>query len=269
MKKFWTRMSSAVLAALMLFSASAALPVSAYTSKDLVSEKNPEAPYYANYTFEQFYALPDAELEQIFQECETYHENIEFRCAYATLEQCNAMAEKYGSYADGSDASALDAFCAELGIPRKYVDMVQFHHSPNETYQVNADGETITLYQAFDIETTFAYELPAVSLWKEDSKAANIIATLLVLNPDVYVDLSLTYPGYGTNPAIYHPGDMNWDGVIDVTDAVLLSKIVTTGTLCQYVTLGDCDGDGEVDSRDVVILMKYLVRLVDTLPYSE
>ena len=163
----------------------------------------------------------------------------------------------------------LDAFCAELGIPRKYVDAVQFHHSPDETYQVNTDGESSTLYRSFDIYTTFQYKLPAITLWKEESKVANIIATLLVLNPDVYVDLSLTYLGYGVNPAIYHAGDVNWDGVIDVSDAVLLSKIVTTGTQCQYVTLADCDGNGEVDSRDVVALMKFLIHLVDTLPCAE
>ena len=79
------------------------------------------------------------------------------------------------------------------------MDAVQFHHSPDETYQVNTDGESSTLYRSFDIYTTFQYKLPAITLWKEESKVANIIATLLVLNPDVYVDLSLTYLGYGVN----------------------------------------------------------------------
>lgn len=267
MKKIWTRISSAILASLMLFST--ALPVSAYTSKDLASDEKTDTPYYADYTFDQFYALPDAELEQIFEECDTYHENIQFRCAYATLEQCDAMVEKYGDSAESADSASLDAFCAELGIPRKYVDAVQFHHSPDETYQMNLNGESSTLYRSFDIYTTFQYKLPAITLWKEESKVANIIATLLVLNPDVYVDLSLTYLGYGVNPAIYHAGDVNWDGVIDISDAVLLSKIVTTGTQCQYVTLADCDGNGEVDSRDVVALMMFLIHLVDTLPCAE
>ena len=107
MKKIWTRISSAVLAALMLFSA--ALPVSAYTSKDLASDEKTDAPYYANYTFDQFYALPDAELEQIFEECDTYHENIQFRCAYATLEQCDAMVEKYGDSAESCLLYTSDA----------------------------------------------------------------------------------------------------------------------------------------------------------------
>ena len=71
---------------------------------------------------------------------------------------------------------------------------------------MNTDGESSTLYRSFDIYTTFQYKLPAITLWKEESKVANIIATLLVLNPDVYVDLSLTYLGYGVNPAIYHAG---------------------------------------------------------------
>lgn len=52
MKKIWTRISSAVLAALILFSA--ALPVSAYTSKDLASDEKTDTPYYANYTLTSF-----------------------------------------------------------------------------------------------------------------------------------------------------------------------------------------------------------------------
>lgn len=121
-----------------------------------------------------FMLLPDAELEQIFEECDTYHENIQFRCAYATLEQCDAMVEKYGDSAESADSASLDAFCAELGIPRKYVDAVQFHHSPDETYQVNTDGESSTLYSLpLTSITTFQYKLPANHLWKEESKVAN------------------------------------------------------------------------------------------------
>ena len=99
----------------MLFST--ALPVSAYTSKDLASDEKTDTPYYANYTFDQFYALPDAELEQIFEECDTYHENIQFRCAYATLEQCDAMVEKYGDSAESADSASLDAFVRNWAFP--------------------------------------------------------------------------------------------------------------------------------------------------------
>lgn len=63
-------------------------------------------------------------------------------------------------------------------------------------------------------------------------------------------------------------GDINLDGRVDITDAVLLNK-ATAGA----VKLGDnaadnadCDGDGTLGANDAVTLLKFLVHLVSTLP---
>lgn len=63
-------------------------------------------------------------------------------------------------------------------------------------------------------------------------------------------------------------GDVNLDGRIDITDAVLLNK-----TCAGVVSLtdaakknADCDCDGEVGSNDAVSLMRFLVHLINILP---
>ena len=69
-------------------------------------------------------------------------------------------------------------------------------------------------------------------------------------------------------PAQVLYGDINLDGRVDITDAVLLNK-ATAGA----VKLGDgaaknadCDGDDVLSTNDAVTLLKFLVHLVSTLP---
>ena len=72
-----------------------------------------------------------------------------------------------------------------------------------------------------------------------------------------------------TQTAIY--GDINLDGRVDITDAVLLNK-ACAGTVMLDSTAkknADCNGDGEIGSDDAVVLLKFLVHLVNTLPFSE
>lgn len=55
-------------------------------------------------------------------------------------------------------------------------------------------------------------------------------------------------------------GDVNQDGRVDVTDAVLLSKAVNgsvTVSDAQRETM-DCDGDGDITANDVTTLMRFL-----------
>ena len=67
-------------------------------------------------------------------------------------------------------------------------------------------------------------------------------------------------------------GDVNLDGRVDITDAVLLNKVaagaVTLDTAEKQVN-ADCDANGEVDSKDAVVLLKFLVSLIKTLPSAE
>ncbi len=62
-------------------------------------------------------------------------------------------------------------------------------------------------------------------------------------------------------------GDLNQDGSLDVTDAVLLGKAAAGAVELSAAqkSSADVNHDGTVDSSDTVKLMQFLVRLVDTL----
>lgn len=63
-------------------------------------------------------------------------------------------------------------------------------------------------------------------------------------------------------------GDVNLDGKVELTDAVLLNKAVAaTVTLGdQALQNADCDANKELGGNDSIVLLKFLVHMVDTLP---
>ncbi|MDY4018952.1 MAG: dockerin type I repeat-containing protein [Ruminococcus callidus] len=63
-------------------------------------------------------------------------------------------------------------------------------------------------------------------------------------------------------------GDINLDGRVDITDAVLLNKAAANAVSlsAQQKANADCDESGEVDSNDAVVLLKFLVSIIHTLP---
>ena len=63
-------------------------------------------------------------------------------------------------------------------------------------------------------------------------------------------------------------GDINLDGRVDITDAVLLNKAAANAVSlsAQQQANADCDESGEVDSNDAVVLLKFLVSIIHTLP---
>ncbi|MCD7957986.1 MAG: cellulase family glycosylhydrolase [Ruminococcus sp.] len=72
------------------------------------------------------------------------------------------------------------------------------------------------------------------------------------------------------NPEASLCGDINLDGNVTLADAVLLTKAgVGFVTLNSEATAnGDCNGDGYTDSNDVSVLLRFMVQLVNTLPYT-
>ncbi len=66
-------------------------------------------------------------------------------------------------------------------------------------------------------------------------------------------------------------GDVNLDGRVDITDAVLLNK-ATAGAVNlndQARLNADCNADDDVTANDATSLMKFLVHLITSLPDSE
>lgn len=63
-------------------------------------------------------------------------------------------------------------------------------------------------------------------------------------------------------------GDVNLDGAVDLTDAVLLQKLLLKQTDLAEIQQknGDCYADGVLNGKDVVSLMRFLAGLTTVLP---
>ncbi len=75
-----------------------------------------------------------------------------------------------------------------------------------------------------------------------------------------------------TEPLVAFYGDVNCDGRVDISDAVLLNKAVAgavTLSTAQQILNSDCDANGETGSNDALVLLKFLVSLVTELPCTD
>ncbi len=67
-------------------------------------------------------------------------------------------------------------------------------------------------------------------------------------------------------------GDVNVDGKIDLTDAILLNKALAGAvqlTSAHQYANSDCDANGSYDTNDSIVLLRFLVHLINTLPDVE
>ena len=71
-------------------------------------------------------------------------------------------------------------------------------------------------------------------------------------------------------PAALLYGDVNLDGRLDITDAVMLNKAVAGAVKLSSNQFqnADCCHDGELGSSDAVALLQFLVHAIETLPVS-
>ena len=87
------------------------------------------------------------------------------------------------------------------------------------------------------------------------------------------VTLTVQDDSSGTKPAGYHPGDLNGDGSIDVSDAVLLARFVAEDATAEISTIGllnaDVDGNGNPGMEDVILILKYIARCIRVFPVDE
>lgn len=65
-------------------------------------------------------------------------------------------------------------------------------------------------------------------------------------------------------------GDVNCDGGVDITDAVMLNKAAAGAVKLNEMATGnaDCDANQEINNTDAITLLRFLVRVIDSLPYS-
>ncbi len=63
------------------------------------------------------------------------------------------------------------------------------------------------------------------------------------------------------------PGDANWDGVIDIVDALLTAQYyvgLIPGTF--YADAADVNGNGSVDISDALLIARFFVGIIDAFP---
>ena len=127
----------------------------------------------------------------------------------------------------------------------------------------------------------YCYEIPFGSgMWYstdesvatvEECGVVNIVGTgtttIVLVYGNLIGSITLEVPDTGTSEKAIL-GDVNLDGRVDITDAVLLNKACAGAVSLDSTAKknADCDSDGEVGSNDAVSLMRFLVHLINILP---
>lgn len=142
------------------------------------------------------------------------------------------------------------------------------------TYELYDQTEK-TLLSSGDYDTgTKKVELP--SDWTPDSRYWLVLMERVV-NPDGMISSATkeyvilhrdgTWERYQENTSVLY-GDVNLDGKVDISDAVLLNKaasgMVTLND--QAAKNADCNDNSELGADDAVVLLQFLVHVENTLP---
>lgn len=142
------------------------------------------------------------------------------------------------------------------------------------TYELYDQTEK-TLLSSGDYDTgTKKVELP--SDWTPDSRYWLVLMERVV-NPDGMISSATkeyvilhrdgTWERYQESNSVLY-GDVNLDGKVDISDAVLLNKaasgMVTLND--QAAKNADCNDNGELGADDAVVLLQFLVHVENSLP---
>ncbi len=160
---------------------------------------------------------------------------------------------------DGNGDSVATSKVTLVGatIPDGGSETIATTTTTEETTEAQVEETTTTT--AATEETTIATEQTTTNAGEETTTTAKEETSA---SPEETTTTAAAVSG----AVIY--GDINLDGSVDITDAVLLNK-VAAGMVSlneQAIQNSDCNGDGNHDQSDVIVLMKFLVNLVKTLP---
>lgn len=127
----------------------------------------------------------------------------------------------------------------------------------------NTDGDSVPTDQ---IVLSGAY-LPLPNSDNSDTTTESATTETTTVSSDETTTTTKT--SGDVKPTLY--GDINVDGRVDITDAVLLNKAVAGQVKLsdQAAANADCYVNNEVNGDDSVTLLKFLVHLVDTIPVTE
>ena len=179
---------------------------------------------------------------------------------------------------------AGDDFSASISYTGSNPDFQWTSSDPN-VLEVEGSGLNATLHAKNGGTVTLTATNGSITLTKEIGVAICILTTStteettttttesVTTNSDETTattsgsETTTTTKGGDVTPASLY-GDVNLDGRVDITDAVMLNKAAanTVQLSEQQRSNADCDANNEVDSNDAVVLLKFLVSIIKTLP---
>lgn len=179
---------------------------------------------------------------------------------------------------------AGDDFSASISYTGSNPDFQWTSSDPN-VLEVEGSGLNATLHAKNGGTVTLTATNGSITLTKEIEVAICILTTStteettttttesVTTNSDETTattsssETTTTTKGGDVTPASLY-GDVNLDGRVDITDAVMLNKAAanTVQLSEQQRSNADCDANQEVDSNDAVVLLKFLVSIIKTLP---
>lgn len=179
---------------------------------------------------------------------------------------------------------AGDDFSASISYTGSNPDFQWTSSDPN-VLEVEGSGLNVTLHAKDGGTVTLTATNGSITLTKEIGVAICILTTStteettttttesVTTNSDETTattsssETTTTTKGGDVTPASLY-GDVNLDGRVDITDAVMLNKAAanTVQLSEQQRSNADCDANNEVDSNDAVVLLKFLVSIIKTLP---
>ena len=84
--------------------------------------------------------------------------------------------------------------------------------------------------------------------------------------------LTVSAAAASEKPAGYSPGDINGDGSIDVSDAVLVARFVAEDASAAITRVGvlnaDVDGDGNASPDDVILILQFICKKIREFPVT-
>ena len=127
-----------------------------------------------------------------------------------------------------------------------------------QTTTTTTNTTTTTAKTTSDIATTSATD-KATSTAESSVSATGTVSTTSV---------SATSGSVIAGSILY--GDVNLDGRVDITDAVLQNKAVAGAVSLDSTAQknADCDANNETGANDAILLLQFLVHIINSLPYT-
>ncbi len=142
---------------------------------------------------------------------------------------------------------------------------------------VDSDAYTVDT-SSFDSSKAGTYTITVKFIGEADNIISDTVSFDVTVTEGVVTtaestttDSTETTKPIGGDDNVLLYGDVNVDGRLDLSDAIILNKACAGAVELsgQSVLNADCDANGSIDTSDAIVLLKFLVHLINELPSAE